>query len=597
MANDYISIVDYYSTYVKVKLTLREGSDLSNYYCVLTEDYNQTMFPGGYLYEYTPIAYAKCTSSGTVTIDIPCDPGDYLGYYYIFMLTSAPTVGSSTASATSTLGGEVDLSDYENEYKPGTTKKGYIYYYQGTSTKYTGPQYEFIAYDTGTPTWVTAPTKINYTAPTGYTFFGWTPVSDTYDTDIVYGNTVTALKKALRANYTTLYGLFEKSIYITYYPQNDTTSKEVVLTHCLYGAGASMYVYPNEPSLSKEHYTFLGWSLEENGDIVDWQTALRTSTGAIYAIWQPINYTITYDGNGISALSDSVTYNADNASTITYLYKTVTKNYDKIIKNVDGTETTSVETDSFSVSCWTAIIDGVEQVFYPGNSLWENILYKNITLYASYTYKPPTSGSGTAPPVVVIPPVIYPSLNEVPLAATYSTIDYDKDNNILDISTTLERYKRTKQIITKKRIMTYEWEDKTEPQAYYSKLERTPPWILNAPATGAPPGTFPRPANYSSINKYCGTVQINEFIQLVNKHCNTNISIMDKDMIMTYNLFNQIATAINNVDITDASICYIDKYIQKAEIPLLEEDVHITQQHFLNLSHSFSFLRLWEKEN
>lgn len=57
---------------------------------------------------------------------------------------------------------------------------------------------------------------------------------------------------------------------------------------------------PNDKQLIQEHYTFLGWykNAEGKGEALDLANMTFTESITVYAIWDVIEYTITYDLDG-----------------------------------------------------------------------------------------------------------------------------------------------------------------------------------------------------------------------------------------------------------------------------------------------------------
>lgn len=63
---------------------------------------------------------------------------------------------------------------------------------------------------------------------------------------------------------------------------------------------------PDEKLLKKEHFVFLGWfkNAEGKGEALDLANMTFTETTDVYAIWDVVEYTITYDLDGGKLLDD-----------------------------------------------------------------------------------------------------------------------------------------------------------------------------------------------------------------------------------------------------------------------------------------------------
>lgn len=154
----------------------------------------------------------------------------------------------------------------------------------------------------------------SYTLPvnkfkrTGYTFTGWNTKKN--------GTGKTYKDKASVKNLTaeneatvTLYAQWKKNSVITYKIKFDgngaTDGKMSALTKCKSGKSYKLPVN----RFKKKGYTFAGWSTKKNGKGKDYKNKasvknLTTKNGAtvtLYAQWEPITYTVKFDGNKASA--------------------------------------------------------------------------------------------------------------------------------------------------------------------------------------------------------------------------------------------------------------------------------------------------------
>jgi hypothetical protein len=82
---------------------------------------------------------------------------------------------------------------------------------------------------------------------------------------------------------------------------------------------------------------------------------------------------------------------------------------------------------------------------------------------------------------------------------------------------------------------------------------------------------------YDYINKYCGSVQINAFIALINKYCNASIPLLSTDDTMTCALYNTIANTLNNInDLNDTTI-HCQNKLKQPNIALLSDNDFISK--------------------
>ena len=83
------------------------------------------------------------------------------------------------------------------------------------------------------------------------------------------------------------------------YNGNNETSGVVPVDESTYSIGSNVTVLGNSGSLSKTGYIFDGWNTAANGygtNYVDGIITIITNT-TLYAKWEPIIYTVTYNGN------------------------------------------------------------------------------------------------------------------------------------------------------------------------------------------------------------------------------------------------------------------------------------------------------------
>ncbi len=137
------------------------------------------------------------------------------------------------------------------------------------------------------------------TAPsrTGYTFTGWnTEQVGTKDGKVGASYTITG--------HATLYAQWAKSIIITFDTNGATSGSSFTKT---YAEGATIKIPANDgvTTISRNNYRFKEWNTKQlGGDDTSYQVDdLYTVTTPItfYIIWEPISYTIYFNGNGEGA--------------------------------------------------------------------------------------------------------------------------------------------------------------------------------------------------------------------------------------------------------------------------------------------------------
>ena len=155
----------------------------------------------------------------------------------------------------------------------------------------------------------------------GYTFTGWNTEADGTGTSYEDGATVSNLTTEDGAT-VTLYAQWEPITYkIMYYFYWDTTRSV---------AQTVTYTYDEEytfktNTFTKTGYTFVNWNTESDGTGTSYEegetfTNLTSTDGDIiylYAQWDPITYTITFDGNSGSGSMENIEATYDEEYTLT----------------------------------------------------------------------------------------------------------------------------------------------------------------------------------------------------------------------------------------------------------------------------------------
>ena len=135
---------------------------------------------------------------------------------------------------------------------------------------------------------------------TGYTFDGWF-------TDVRGGSRIESTTSVNITSNQTLYAHWSAiSSTVTFNGNggNSTSPSKTVTYGSTYGNGGSW------PTATRTGYTFLGWYTASSGGsrIESTTTVNITSNQTLYAQWSAISLTVTFDGNGGSSSSKTVTY-------------------------------------------------------------------------------------------------------------------------------------------------------------------------------------------------------------------------------------------------------------------------------------------------
>lgn len=144
---------------------------------------------------------------------------------------------------------------------------------------------------------------------TGYTFKGW---STSEDGDVVYADEYTFTKWDRQVNLM-LFAVWSADTYAITYDGNGATSGTMEPGVLTYDQEAQLAANAFE----KTGHTFIGWSLEPDGDVEYTDEELLDAWTEeadlnLYAIWEVCDYDITYHGNGAtngSMSKDVATYN------------------------------------------------------------------------------------------------------------------------------------------------------------------------------------------------------------------------------------------------------------------------------------------------
>ena len=166
-----------------------------------------------------------------------------------------------------------------------------------------------------TPTASTGAYGSSITSPTptrdGYTFVHWRNPLTGLDPTILSANSSYTIVGNI-----TFYAVWTANIYYISYRGNTNTSGSVP-SDTPYTFGGSAATVAGQGTLAKTNYTFSGWNTAANGTGTAYTAGISTySTAAdliLYAQWTINQYTVTYDEQGGTAVTD-VTINAGTST-------------------------------------------------------------------------------------------------------------------------------------------------------------------------------------------------------------------------------------------------------------------------------------------
>ncbi len=194
----------------------------------------------------------------------------------------------------------------------------------------------------------TAPTK------TGYTFEGWNSQSDGLGSSFTSSTVVT--------EDITVYATWQLAIYTVIFDKNggDIDASPTIDTA---DYGTTLDSLPTAPI--KTGHTFEGWNTESDGSGTSFTTSIIvTGDITVYAMWEPITYTVTFNKNGGDADASPTSDTADYGTTLDYLPTEPTKED----HSFEGWNT---ESDGSGTSFTTATVITDDITVY---AMWEEII-------------------------------------------------------------------------------------------------------------------------------------------------------------------------------------------------------------------------------
>ena len=135
----------------------------------------------------------------------------------------------------------------------------------------------------------------------GYTFTGWNTETDGSGTSYEDGDTVSNLTTT-DGDTVTLYAQWEPITYTIAFDGNGADEGEMESIEATYDEEYTL----TANAFTRTGYTFTGWNTESDGTGTSYEdeetvsnlTTIDGDTVTLYAQWDPITYTIVFDGNG-----------------------------------------------------------------------------------------------------------------------------------------------------------------------------------------------------------------------------------------------------------------------------------------------------------
>lgn len=188
---------------------------------------------------------------------------------------------------------------------------------------------------------------------TGYDFLGWATTQTATKATYNPGQNITENKDL------TLYAVWQKQTYQITYDANGGTGAPATQTKTY---GTSIYLSSTKPT--RTGYTFLGWGTSKTATTVSYNSGVSYSQNAalsLYAVWQELTYTISFNMNGGSGgpsaqtkyYSKSLTLPTTVPTKTGYDFKGwSTSSYGSVNYNPGGSFATNANTTLYAV--WAA---------------------------------------------------------------------------------------------------------------------------------------------------------------------------------------------------------------------------------------------------
>jgi uncharacterized repeat protein (TIGR02543 family) len=218
------------------------------------------------------------------------------------------------------------------------------------------------------------PLKPNDFALTGYTFSGWNTSPSGLGTDYANGYTFTPWQ--LTTNLT-LYAKWTADEYGLIFNANGGTPGTTSSKNVTYDAAVGTLPGTGTGAPTRTGYTFLGWStVSGDSNSVDFTSSYIcnwTSPKTVYAVWEALTYTVSYDSNKPVTASGIVT-SAGGMTSHTAIY-----DQNLPLKTNDFVLT------GYTFGGWNEAADGSGAGYASGYTFSPWQLTADLTLYAQWT--------------------------------------------------------------------------------------------------------------------------------------------------------------------------------------------------------------------
>lgn len=195
---------------------------------------------------------------------------------------------------------------------------------------------------------------------TGFTFGGWSESQNGTALSGPYSPTATR----------TLHAVWTAATYNITYNTNSATAGSPSVTSGTFTTGGTPITLATQSTMVRDGYTFEGWSTTRNDASTKITTSgsyTITSSVILFALWDAIDYTVTYstqDSTGGTAPTDATNYNIGD---------------DAVIKANTG----NLVRTGYSFAGWTVNSNGTGTVYQSGSTY--EFATQSITLYPKWT--------------------------------------------------------------------------------------------------------------------------------------------------------------------------------------------------------------------
>lgn len=201
--------------------------------------------------------------------------------------------------STSSNSTNVQYTNYTDAYKagyntiygvyqiPASQETETVYYYRGSNTRYDATKYTEITekkyYGMGSTSGGQIGDTTYSSITTSCAVSGWNYLGFSSSPSVT--SSYTSPQTLFNQGYTTIYGTYNQTQFMTYYPQNGSSTGQASVNNYRYGTGSTTNNRPSAPSLSYDNHTFQGWSKTSTGAVEDWNSLWDQGYRSVYAIW------------------------------------------------------------------------------------------------------------------------------------------------------------------------------------------------------------------------------------------------------------------------------------------------------------------------